>query len=172
MMDEHFYWGLGLWRYVYSGGQGLSEIFALPPPALKVLFKSANARVKTASWWQGVGRHDQEVVVQMMIKNLEAVSLILGGGSTKKSPFLLGDEPCEEDCAVFGFLSQVLWGAPGSPYTAYVKGQISFLIVMWLNMILFFTENLPNLVEYCDHMKNRYWPDWDACLADTNNKRQ
>ncbi|XP_021966608.1 failed axon connections homolog [Folsomia candida] len=142
MMDEHFYWGLGLWRYVYSGGAGLSEFMAMSPSDLATFFRAANARVKTASWFQGVGRHDQDTVVEIMNANLEAVSRILG-----EKRFLLGEEPCAEDCSLFGFLVQVFWCAPGSPYKSFVE------------------ENLPNLKAYCGRMKTLFWDDWEKCLA-------
>ena len=40
-----------------------------------------------------------------------------------KKPFLMGSEPCEEDCAVFGLLAQCVWHMPGSPHEMYIKGK-------------------------------------------------
>ena len=109
--------GLGLWRYVYSQGQGLSEITALPPLVLQAFYQSANARVKMGSWYQGIGRHDKETVVKIMKEDLKTVSTILG-----HKKFLLGEQPCVCDCSVFGFLAQVIYCTPGSPYEKYLEG--------------------------------------------------
>ncbi len=38
--------------------------------------------------------------------------------------FLMGAEPCETDCAIFGMLSQIKWHMPGSPHETIMKGNI------------------------------------------------
>lgn len=43
--------------------------------------------------------------------------------STGEKPFLMGDEPSEVDCTVFGFLAQLKWHYPGSPYEAMLEGE-------------------------------------------------
>lgn len=159
-----------MWRYVYSGGAGLSEFMAMSPSDLATFFRAANARVKTASWFQGVGRHDQDTVVEIMNANLEAVSRILG-----EKRFLLGEEPCAEDCSLFGFLVQVFWCAPGSPYKSFVEGMQIIgpngrKVFKNLNYVHNFNvddslENLPNLKAYCGRMKTLFWDDWEKCLA-------
>ncbi|ODM86653.1 hypothetical protein Ocin01_20029 [Orchesella cincta] len=134
--------GIGLWRWNYSGGKGLEKIFDMPAYGIKLMFQNINKRLKETAWAQGIGRHSQEQVIEMTKEVLRNSSLILGN---KK--FLLGDEPCEEDCSFFGFLSMVKWAAPGSPHEKY------------------FNEELENLNNYCNRMKERFWSDWDDCLA-------
>ena len=41
-------------------------------------------------------------------------------------PFLMGDEPIEVDCAIFGMLAQVLWNTPRSPFEQVLNGKFTF----------------------------------------------
>lgn len=80
----------------------------------------------------------------MTSDDLRAVSVILGN---KK--FICGDGPCEDDCAIFGVLAQCVWGLPGSCYENLVHGE------------------LTNLKEYCERMKDCFWPDWETNMDTT-----
>lgn len=156
---------VSLWRYVHSGGKGFSEIASLPPSAIPQFLRAAYKRASTNAWAQGIGRHDKDTVVAIMKKDLEIVSTLLG-----KKKFILGDEPCEEDCAIFGFLAQALWCLPGSPYEKCLTGMdilnaISLCLFLWWKWRFSFLEELPNLKAYCVRMKEQYWTDWDEILA-------
>ncbi|XP_042867424.1 isoprene-epoxide--glutathione S-transferase-like [Penaeus japonicus] len=63
---------------------------------------------------QGMGKHSPEEVEDMVKKDLAALSLYLG-----EKPFLMGKEPSEVDCTVFGFLAQlsagIIRGRPTKP---------------------------------------------------------
>jgi len=65
----------------------------------------------------GVGRHSPEERLEMFKGDLRTTSAILGN---KK--FILGDKPCLDDCAIFGQISQAVWGLPDSPYEKYING--------------------------------------------------
>jgi len=134
----------------------------MPESLVKEMYKGINKRVLNNAWAQGIGRHSQETVIKQMKDDLLAVSKILGN---KK--FLLGDEPCEDDCSVFGFLIQVLYCAPGSPHELYVKGNGNCLDRFRADLLIIFTNTgeLQNLVSYCNRIKELYWPDWDQCVA-------
>ena len=123
-----FYRGLCLWRYVQDEGRNLDKIFDFPPAFIRQFRKGAYARVKTNAWAQGTGRHSQQEVFHIMSNDLCALSHILGN---KK--FILGDEACEDDCAVFGMLAQALWCAPGSPYEKLITGKKKLIIYIYLN---------------------------------------
>lgn len=70
-------------------------------------------------WAQGIGRHTQEEVTDIMTNNLKAVSVMLGN---KK--YFGGEEICEDDCGIFGILAQCLWGIPEkSPYLELMNGE-------------------------------------------------
>lgn len=173
MMDEHFYWGLLMWRYVVSPAKGFGpeKVFAMPPILLKLFMKLyATKLILGYSWIQGIARHSEEQVTQIISDDLRALSRILGN---KK--FLLGDEPCEDDCAIFGELAQALWCMPGSPYDKLVNGTITYNTFAAISSKLTlrsdyignvcFTEELVNLKQYCIRMKEQYWPDWENCVA-------
>jgi hypothetical protein len=145
LMDEHFAWGMSTWRWFYDENMlnNIRKLFDVPSErALRTFTRNANKRVTTNGWAQGILRLGKENVFRVMSDDLRALSTILG-----KRKFLLGDEPCSDDCAVFGMLAQVLWCMPDSPYEKLV------------------TEELLNLTEYCVRMKETFWPDWEKCLA-------
>lgn len=111
-----------MWRYVHSWskGYGPTKVFRLFPDWMMFLFKPIMISwIKAACWTHGIGRHSEEDIVHMASDDLRAVSRILGN---KK--FILGDEPCEDDCAIFGELSQAMWCMPGSPYEKLLNSEL------------------------------------------------
>lgn len=77
------------------------------------------SRFNAMAWAQGTGRHSYDEVVAMMNESSEALSKILGN-----KPFLLGNEPCEDDAAVFGLLAQGLYSSPGAPFLVVFESNI------------------------------------------------
>ena len=73
------------------------------------------------------------------MKSLESVSRVLGSNK-----FLLGDEPCEEDCTLFAFVT----------YTLHCSCKDNVYRVA-------LSTKFPNLVEHHERMKECYWKDWD-----------
>jgi hypothetical protein len=144
LIEEHIYWGVFLWRYYYRAGQDLPKVFSYPPVQLEMARRRLFALAKTATWYQGIGRHSKEDVIQIITDSLRALSLFIGD---KK--FLLGDEPCEDDCAVFGFIGQLIWCASvkDSPFDMLIQNE------------------LPNLIGYATRMREAYWPDWDKFIV-------
>jgi glutathione S-transferase len=144
--DEYLYWGIALWRYIFSDLKDLNQVFDAPPAALAVFGRKTRKRVQTSSFYQGIGRHSLEEILNLIKTTLKALSVLLG-----KKKFFLGDEPSDTDCSIFGALAQYLWGLPGSPYPQFIH------------------DELPNLEEYSIRMKEHFWPDWDKCLAGARN---
>ncbi|XP_046373448.1 failed axon connections homolog [Haliotis rufescens] len=97
---------------------------------------------KKQTWNQGHGRHTEEEIVEMMNKDIQSLSDFVG-----RKRFLMGDEPSEADCSVFGMLSQTYWQFYGSGYENLIK------------------DRYPNLASYCERMKDAFWPDWDQCIT-------
>jgi len=141
-VEDHIYWGGFLWRYYYTEGKDLGQVFSLPPVPLEMARRYLMKFAKKATWYHGIGRHSKEDVIQITSDSLRALSLFLGD---KK--FILGDEPCEDDAAVFGFVAQAVWTLNDSPYGPIMK------------------DELPNLERYAIRMKETYWPDWDKFLV-------
>lgn len=140
MIEDHFLWCLAVWRFDVDAGKAfLNSIEA--PYILRFVIALFRRRIVGASRVQGLGRHSHEEVMEMGRKDLKALSLCLG-----EKPFLMGDKPTEVDCALFGFLAQVVWNSAGSPYLQMLE-----------------TECI-NLQAYCHRIKERYWPDWGQCL--------
>lgn len=90
----------------------------------------------------GVTAHTATEIYQITNDDLRAVSKLLG-----RKKFILGDEACEDDAAIFGVLAECLWGSPGS------------LMEKLMN------EECTNLKEYCERMKETYWPDWESRMG-------
>ena len=141
-LEEHFYWGLVLDRWIYNEGRGAVEHFEpipLPKFLTKLLFKYGGKRLNKGAWEHGLGRHSRADVERLCIRDLEAVSDILG-----EKPFLLGDEPCEADCTLFGFITMCLHC---SEIDQVYKLECE--------------KRFKNLVRHSERMRERFWPDWE-----------
>jgi len=139
MLENHFVLGLASWRWVedFSSVHNLMKI----PTVAKIFFFYFSWKIKGNIKSQGFGLHSIPEQHKMASDDLRTTSKILGNRK-----FFGGDEPCEEDCAIFGVLVQALWVAPNSPYERIMEGEC------------------VNLKEYCERMKGKFWPDWSQCL--------
>jgi len=101
--------------FAWEGRRTLTS--ALPIP--KFIIPYIKYKVEQATWGHGIGRHSEEEIHELMRKNIESISTILGN-----KPFLLGDEPCEDDCALFGLMAQFVWGGGAmSPESRLLLGK-------------------------------------------------
>ncbi|XP_068223255.1 failed axon connections-like [Palaemon carinicauda] len=139
MMTEHITWGLRIWRYVIDKGEQLRKCSRYDLVSELAVYLWFPRIAKKRAWAQGIGRHSEKEVEEMMRQDFAALSDYLGD-----KPFLMGDNPCEVDCTLFGYISQVLWNYNGSPYGKMVK------------------EDYPNLEAHHSRMKTLLYPDWDA----------
>ncbi|XP_076048052.1 failed axon connections homolog [Oratosquilla oratoria] len=136
MVDEHLFWSISYFRFVINDGRLFRETLNIPfwnapLPLIK-------RKVKKMAWYQGFGRHSHSEMVSIARNDLRALADFLG-----HSPFLMGEEPTEVDCAVFGCLAQFEWCDVDTPMHAMMQGEFE------------------NLKQYCHRMKQRFWPDWD-----------
>jgi len=144
LFEDRIFWELALWGFV-NGSEGL-KFMKLP----WLIGKYLSYVYGKNAWGQGLGRHPQEVITAWTLEDMNAIGVILGNNK-----FLLGDEPCEEDAAVFGFMAQMLWGFPSvSPFAKVAK------------------EKFPNVVDYCNRLKETFYPDWDQVLASRKNPKK
>ncbi|XP_066271539.1 failed axon connections homolog [Branchiostoma lanceolatum] len=137
MVEESTYWGLVQSRYMDNYGK-LHDLFELPWTVMFLVRSVGQREIRQMMRGHGIGRHSKEEIEGIMEKDLKAISSFLGA-----KPYLMGDEPTEVDAAVFGQLSEIVWTTPGS----------------YLHRIV--TVNYPNLLAYCNRIKDRFWPDWD-----------
>ena len=73
------------------------------------------------------------------MRSLECASRVLGSNK-----FLLGDEPCDEDCSLFGLVTYTLHNV--------LKDNVYRVALR---------ERFPNLVEHYERVKELCWKDWD-----------
>jgi glutathione S-transferase len=142
ILEEHVFFGIRLWAFLGEGRASFGDFFKAPWIQMKLLLWGYGRTIKEQTWAQGLSRHSDEEIERMMKNDLRAVSKILGNNK-----YIIGDEVCEDDCAIFGMLALFVWGhASVSPYGKFVK------------------DELPNIIGYCERVKAKFWPDWNFCL--------
>lgn len=125
---------IGLERMVYGDVNAhMKKIMGDKIP--RILLFLLKRMIKKRALDQGIGRHTQQEVTEMMTKNLKSVSLALGN---KK--FFGGDQICEDDCGIFGVLAQAAWGAPDTPYEKLMDGKCAYC------KHVFPIPNIPNSI--------------------------
>ena len=153
LFEEHFYWALVVDRYVTHHGQvALTKCGKLKFPGsdmfprswLPALLKYVSIpMLKKQAYSAGIGRHTQEEVEAMGMKDLAAVAELLGS-----KPFMFGDEPTTLDCVVFGFTCMLLYASTND--CVYVK---------------FMKENCLNLIDHNKRVIEKCWKDWDSVCS-------
>ena len=145
ILEDHLYFCLAMNRWVYTPLEytRTKVITSLPFPKFiqPLAFKHVSKTVRKQAEAQGIGRHSQEEVEAMAIKDLKALSVFLGD-----KPFMMGDKPSLIDCVLFGFVVVFLHGFP--------EGD---------KMACAINKDCPNLKAHMELMKEKYWPDWDEC---------
>ncbi|CAL8096548.1 unnamed protein product [Orchesella dallaii] len=141
MLEDQFSWGMALERFVFNP-QEFRKVFGknLLYDTIILTFGGSVAYKRAVA--QGIGAHSREEIEGIVSKNLRAVSSLLGD---KK--YILGDMPCQDDCAIFGQLGQAVWGLPNSNYEKLVHSE------------------LTNLRDYCFRIKDLYYADWDQLIS-------
>ncbi|KAK4314997.1 hypothetical protein Pmani_013752 [Petrolisthes manimaculis] len=140
MVDEYLCWCLREWRIKADNGRSLAEDGGLSWYQ-RLLIPAYVLLRRWTLWEQGIGRHTHTQVQQSTRNVLHSLSHFLGD-----KPFLMGDEATEVDCSVFGQLASIVYNYTRSPYHSII------------------TVEYPNLLQYVERVKARYWPDWDTCL--------
>jgi len=143
MVDQHLYWGIPMERFLFSSYKNMYKTFS---PKLKSWMiwayqkyhkKDILARVQG----QGIGTHEPKEIQQLLCNDIQNLSFFLG-----KKKFILGEYPSEYDAIIFGHLAQFVWGLPETKYEEVIHYVY------------------PNLVEYCNRMKQQYYPDWNKLV--------
>lgn len=141
MAENHLYWELVLYRYVYDQVKCLRKVYRAPFILSCALRFFVPRRIKKAAYMQGIGRHSEAEVKNMTHQDLLQLSHFLG-----EKKFFFGDQPTEFDCSLFGIIAQVMWTLPGTTLETFLNNECA------------------NLSEYCLRMKTEVWPDWNQCL--------
>lgn len=78
MAEDHLYWVMLVWRWIYNGGSSLPLIQTDLHFAVRYLRPIVVSRVKSQVSAQGMGHHSQSEVMEMGLKDLRAISNFLG----------------------------------------------------------------------------------------------
>lgn len=141
LAEESLYWVISLYRFVFMVNKNWLTEAGIPSWFTWYLRR----RALKQTWEQGYGRHTREELDQIMTEDMEAISQQLGS-----KEFMMGPDPTELDCVMFGQLAEFKWNLHSSLASKLV------------------TDDFPNLSAYCERMKTRYWPDWDDCITKGN----
>ncbi|KAK7110867.1 failed axon connections homolog [Littorina saxatilis] len=136
MVEENLYWTM------------CHELFIMHPERVARAIPYSGVKLWLATlvlgrvirkelWGHGMGRHSDTQIWDIARRDLQALSAFLG-----EKNYFCGEEPHEVDCAMFGMLAQLYYHMPDSRHEQYMK------------------EYVPNLVDFVERMRERYWPDW------------
>ncbi|XGW08823.1 hypothetical protein V3C99_011272 [Haemonchus contortus] len=114
------------------------NLFGFFHPIIVMLFKRSYVS-KTASMltWTGIGKHSREEQIGIGSDDIRAISKYLG---TKH--YFCGFKPTRIDAVLFAVLAQIVYAPYENEHLEVVK------------------KECPNIMEYVERIKNRYWPDW------------
>lgn len=116
----------------------------LPQFVLNFLFKrklkSAAKKVRA----HGIGVHKPEEIEEFGHNDLKVLSDLLAD-----KPFFFGDDPTTLDVVAFANLVQV----------AFMDKEVSYSLRDWM------IEHCSNLVDFCNRVKDRAFPDWEEMCA-------
>ncbi len=119
MLEEHFFWGIARYRLL-DGVKYFPTLFSSPPVIPKFLLPFLLKLYITPKLNDnGIGKHLPSEIYEMTEDDLKTASKVLGD----KKYFGGYEHPCEEDSSLFGFISQVNWGLPGSSFEKLLNGE-------------------------------------------------
>ena len=136
MCEDHLYWAIldARWSDPANFARGPAQFFAgVPAPIRPLVIRFVRRKTASALKAHGIGRHARADVEGLGIRDLEALSAMLGD-----KPFLMGERPCGADAAPFGMVAAALSPVFETPIRAAA-------------------ERLPNLVAYRDRIAERYF---------------
>jgi len=137
MLEDHLYFALIHVRWLddTNFSKGPAHFFdALPDDTREQARNAAREGVRANLYFQGLGRHSDDEIVDLGVRTLRALSTILGGNA-----FLFGNEPSSADATAFGMVAGVL-----TPFFTTKLRERAL--------------KLGNLVEYNERMMARYYP--------------
>lgn len=135
-LEEHYHQVIEYGMWVLDDGWAVChhhfDFLPLPMRLLKPVIRSESKKELRI---RGIARHTVEEIGALAAADLAAASTLLGD-----QPFFFGDRPTSVDCVAFGFLGHTLWAPiPWSPRQAL--------------------SDHPNLVAFCERMRDRYWAE-------------
>ena len=137
MCEEHLYFALlhARWLVDENFDAGPRRFFdGAPGPLRPLIVAMVRRQVRRDVKGQGTGRHTEDEICQLAVRDLGAIADFLGD-----KPYLMGASPCAADATVFAFLAGALCPAFKTPIRVAAELQ-------------------PNLVAYRDRLMELYFP--------------
>jgi glutathione S-transferase len=141
MCEDHLYWAVLAARWLDDANfaKGPALFFdSLPLPLRLILPGMVRRAVRKSLYAQGLGRHREDEIERLAIRDIEALAILLGD-----KEFLLGAKPCAADASVMAAVSHIL------PPMFDTKLRTA-------------AEGYANLLAYRDRMMRLYFPDVSA----------
>lgn len=145
MLEESAYWVLLHSRWVDEPGWRLSKpqfFGTLPPGVSGVVAALARRKLRRDCMGQGIALRTPQEIAAIGCADFEALAVLIEGRE-----YVLGDRPSSYDATALGFLANLLW----VPLAAPVRDH---------------AMRLPVLVEYCDRMMARVFPEYPKPRSD------
>ena len=136
MCEDHLYWAvlLARWGDPANFAKGPAQFFdAIPAPVRPLIARMVRGKTLKSAKAHGLGRHAQADIDRLAIRDLAALSALLG---TK--PFLMANRPCAADATVASFVAGVLCPTFETPIRTAAEG-------------------FANLVDYTRRITARYF---------------
>lgn len=153
MMEDHFYWCGTTMEFVHNKGKFMkSQMQPFGPSFLQGFFFNMMLKnINKQAHAQGMGRHKKEEVEKLAIQDLKTISDYLGD-----KPFLMGNDPTEVDATVWAFLALFFATDPEANELPVFKAL----------------EEMTNLKDYFNRIKEKYYEDWDELLWKEEPKKK
>jgi glutathione S-transferase len=138
MCEDHLYWAVvhARWMIDENFDAGPRRFFDdAPAPLRPLIVAMVRRQVRRTLWGHGLGRHSEEEIAQLAVRDLGAIADFLG-----EKPYLMGARPCGADATVFAFVAGCLPARFRTPIRIAAELQ-------------------PNLVAYRDRMMAQYYPE-------------
>jgi glutathione S-transferase len=136
LLEENLYWTMVYDRWMVERNWAIFKPIVLglvPAFARPVVARLAKRGVWQELVGHGIGRHSQEEIHQIGIRDMNALADFLAD-----KPFFMGEEPTEIDASAYGLLANILEVPIDTPVKA--EGQ-----------------KRENLLAYCQRMQERYF---------------
>lgn len=106
MCEDHLYWIIiqDRWMIDDNFNKGPRVFFeSVPMPFRLPVVAMVRRTIKRNLWGHGLGRHSPAEIEQLAVRDLEAISRVLGD-----KPWLMGANPCGADATVWSFVASAL----------------------------------------------------------------
>lgn len=146
LFEEHLFWITMYTRWQYSDENWCTNkraIFHVFPPVIRDgVAWVYRILIRRQIHGHGIGRHNSTEIFQLGRADLDAIADFLAD-----KPYFMGDRPTSLDATAYGFLINTLGCPIESPVKEYALSK-------------------PNLIDYCQHMTARYYPELTPASAD------